>query len=96
MIKWLPGQVAQWAAEFRDAAVRRGFIRKVLFIVTCMLAFTVGCALTFYFVHPLKVQARDFILLMFFFSGRWNIQVDRLLLKVSESFGISHLSTCEH
>jgi hypothetical protein len=36
--------------------VRRGFIRKVLFIVTCMLAFTVGCSLVFFFVHPLKVR----------------------------------------
>ncbi len=49
-------QAAKWAAQFRDEAVRRGFIRKVLFIVTCMLTFTVGCSLAFYFVHPLKVR----------------------------------------
>ncbi|EIE23308.1 hypothetical protein COCSUDRAFT_42203 [Coccomyxa subellipsoidea C-169] len=51
-------QAAKWAASFRDEAVRRGFVRKVLFIVTCMLAFTVGCSLTFFFVHPLKNYVR--------------------------------------
>ncbi|CAL8465198.1 g4733 [Coccomyxa elongata] len=52
-------QAAKWAAQFRDEAVRRGFIRKVMFIVTCMLTFTVGCALAFYFVHPLKNYVRQ-------------------------------------
>jgi hypothetical protein len=53
---FLPVQAARWAEGFRDAAVRRGFIRKVLGIVAVMLAFTAGCSLVFFFVQPLKAR----------------------------------------
>ena len=49
-------QSARYAEAFRDRAVRRGFIRKVLGLVALMLLVTAGCSLVFYFVQPLKVR----------------------------------------
>ncbi len=36
--------------------MRRGFIRKVLSLVTLMLLFVAGCSLAFYYITPLKVR----------------------------------------
>lgn len=54
-----PAQAADAAATFADAAVRRGFVRKVLLIVLMQLVVTAGVSLVFYYVQPLK--ARPFI-----------------------------------
>jgi hypothetical protein len=51
----LPLQAADTAAGFANAAVRRGFMRKVLFIVLLQLIVTAGISLVFYYVKPLKV-----------------------------------------
>ena len=48
-------QAADAAAGFANAAVRRGFMRKVLFIVLLQLIVTAGISLVFYYVQPLKV-----------------------------------------
>ena len=48
-------QAADAAAGFANAAVRRGFMRKVLFIVLLQLIVTAGGSLVFYYVQPLKV-----------------------------------------
>jgi len=48
-------QAADAAAGFANAAVRRGFMRKVLFIVLLQLIITAGVSLIFYYVQPLKV-----------------------------------------
>ena len=36
--------------------VRRGFMRKVLFLVACQLLVTTGIAFLFYTVDPIKVR----------------------------------------
>jgi hypothetical protein len=50
-------QAANYAAGFAEAKVRQRFMAKVLTIVAMQLAFTVGCAVAFYFVQPLKVRS---------------------------------------
>ncbi|KAK9845898.1 hypothetical protein WJX81_005493 [Elliptochloris bilobata] len=51
-------QAADAAAGFADAAVRRGFMRKVLLIVLMQLVVTAGISLIFYYVQPLKLYVR--------------------------------------
>jgi len=54
-----PPQAADTAAGFANAAVRRGFMRKVLLIVLMQLVVTAGISLVFYYVTPLKVPAPE-------------------------------------